>query len=604
MARNDNYIDDVRKTVKNGRIKGRKKNNGILKRLAILLAIIAVVMLLVLAVKNKKVNIKEEEISQYNYFLMTENDKTGVIDRSGNVVISAEYEYIQIPNPEKPIFICLYDYNSSTKSYKSKVLNEKGEELYTNYSNIMAIPCNNTSNTWNYQTAILKYQENDKYGIITIKGKKVTNAVYENIETLDNKDGILKIKQNDKYGLIKINGEVILKPQYDSIVADGYYNADESKYDGAGYVVNIKSDEGYKYGYVSNNGKDVLECKYNSIKRITNIKNDGIAYLITVENGQTGLNKNAQSIIKNEYESLEYDDINQILALEKGGKYGVYDLYGNMILPIQYDSLTFAGNIITATKDGKELVFDPNGNIKKDVTFTSIMPTKSSEYYLTIDSEGRYGVVDSSNNTLVDNKYSYIEYVFDKYFIFTENGKSGVIDYTGRKVLNNDYNVVQNINGTKIIQTTDSNTGVNEFYNRDISKIVGTVGAHVYLRDNYIQILSDDTMMYVDYEGNLQKAQDLFSENSIFATKGDNGKWGYVDIAGRTAIDFVYDMAMDINEYGFGAIKKDGKWGVINGDKQIIKQPIYELTDVNPTFIGEFYRKSAEYEIFSFSREF
>lgn len=594
--------DDIRKTVKEGS-KRRKPNKKVLvKKLIIWILAIAVVAGIIVALKNRKIKIKENEISEYNYFIISENGKTGVIDKTGKIVIKPEYDYIQIPNPEKAIFVCLYDYDTSVKSYNSKVLNEKGDEIYSKYSNVTAIPSNNTSIGWSYQTAILKYKEGEKYGIITTSGKQVTKAIYDSIETLDYKDGILKIKQNEKYGLIKLNGEVVLKSEYDTISTDGYYNDQTSKYENAGYIVSKKSESGTSYGYISYNGKTVLDCKYNSIKRITNIKNDSIAYLITVENGKTGLYKNGQSIIKNEYESIEYDNTNQILAIEQNGKYGVYDLYGNMILPIQYDDLTFAGTIITATKDGKGLVFDANGNIKKDFNYTSIMPTKSNDYYITINNQGKYGVVDSSNTTLIDNKYSYIEYVFDKYFIFTDENKSGLIDYTGRKVLENKYSVVQNINGTNIIQATNSDTGISEIYNKNIEKVAETKNAHIYLKDNYIKILSDDTMMYVDYDGNVKKAQDLFPNNSIFAQK-QNGKWGYVDISGNVVVDYIYDMAMDVNEYGFAAIKKDGKWGVIDGNKQVIKEPVYTITDANPTFIGEYYKKSADYELDCYSND-
>lgn len=594
--------DDIRKTVKEGS-KRRKPNKKVLvKKLIIWILAIAVVAGIIVALKNRKIKIKETEISEYNYFIISENGKTGVIDKTGKIVIKPEYDYIQIPNPEKAIFVCLYDYDTSVKSYNSKVLNEKGDEIYSKYSNVTAIPSNNTSIGWSYQTAILKYKEGEKYGIITTSGKQVTKAIYDSIETLDYKDGILKIKQNEKYGLIKLNGEVVLKSEYDTISTDGYYNDQTSKYENAGYIVSKKSEEGTSYGYISYNGKTVLDCKYNSIKRITNIKNDSIAYLITVENGKTGLYKNGQSIIKNEYESIEYDNTNQILAIEQNGKYGVYDLYGNMILPIQYDDLTFAGTIITATKDGRGLVFDANGNIKKDFNYTSIMPTKSNDYYITINNQGKYGVVDSSNTTLIDNKYSYIEYVFDKYFIFTDENKSGLIDYTGRKVLENKYSVVQNINGTNIIQATNSDTGISEIYNKNIEKVAETKNAHIYLKDNYIKILSDDTMMYVDYDGNVKKAQDLFTNNSIFAQK-QNGKWGYVDISGNVVVDYIYDMAMDVNEYGFAAIKKDGKWGVIDGNKQVIKEPVYTITDANPTFIGEYYKKSADYELDCYSND-
>ena len=58
---------------------------------------------------------------------------------------------------------------------------------------------------------------------------------------------------------------------------------------------------------------------------------------------------------------------------------------------------------------------------------------------------------------------------------------------------------------------------------------------------------------------------------------------------------------MNINEYGYGAIKKDGKWGVVSGDGKIIEEPTYELTDARPKFVGKYYRVSSSYEIAYYS---
>jgi len=592
--------DDIRKTVKNKNNKRSNNKKAIIKKIILIIVIIAIIICIVLFVRNRKIKVFQEDISQYNYFLLSEDDKTGVIDRNGNIIINPEYEYIQIPNPEKPIFVCLYDYNSTTQTYSSKVINDKGETLYANYENIMAIPSNNTSIDWVYQTSILEYKENDKYGIITTNGKKITNALYDSIETLSYKDGILKVSRNGKYGLIDISGNEIIKPEYDSITTDGYYNQD-SKYENAGYIVNVKTGEGYRYGYIDSNGKSILDCKFNSIKRLTEIKNDKTAYLITVENGQAGFYKNAQNVIKNEYNSIEYDKVNQILCIEKIGKYGVYDFYGNMILPIQYDDITFAGTIVTAHKDGKFLVFDANGNIKKDYNYVSIMPTKSSSYYINIDLNGNYGIMDSNGSVLVSNEYTYIEYAFDKYFICTKNGKAGIIDYTGQTILENKYNVVQNITGTNIIQAITSDSNTSEIYNKNINKVIEVKNAHIYIEKDYIKILAENSVEYLDYYGNEKQSKDILKDNKIFAKK-ENDKWGYVDADGNIVLDFEYDFVTDLNEYGYGAIKKDGKWGVVDKDGKIIKQPIYELDNINPTFIGEFYKKSTNYEIDSYTR--
>ena len=306
-----NQIDnDIRKSVKNKSSKRSNNKKVLTKRIVLILIVLLLIAVAVVIIKNRKIKITQDQIAQYNYSLLSENDKIGVIDREGKIVVNPEYEYIQIPNPEKPIFVCLFDYNSSSQTYSSKVLNDKGEELYTNYTNVMAIPNNNTSNTWGYETSILTYKENDKLGIITVNGKKVTKPIYDSIETLSYKDDQLKVSKDGKYGVIDISGNEIIKNYYDSISTDGYYNQ-ETKYEKAGYIVNVKTNEGYRYGYIDSTGKEILECKYNTIRRLTEIKNDKDAYLMTVENGRYGLYKNMQKVIANEYNSIEYDNTNQ-----------------------------------------------------------------------------------------------------------------------------------------------------------------------------------------------------------------------------------------------------------------------------------------------------
>ena len=76
-----------------------------------------------------------------------------------------------------------------------------------------------------------------------------------------------------------------------------------------------------------------------------------------------------------------------------------------------------------------------------------------------------------------------------------------------------------------------------------------------------------------------------------------------MDKDGNTVVDFKYDMAIDINEYGYGAIKLNGKWGDIDSNGTIVKEPTYEIQDYSPNFIGEYYEVSNLYEISYFSNE-
>lgn len=592
--------DDLRKSVKNSKKKGNKRNfKKVIKMLLLIVALIMVAIVINNLVRNKKIT--QEEVTEYNYFITSIDGKSGVIDKTGKTIVEPQYDYVQIPNPSKPIFVCLYDYSADSKEYTSKVLNENNKEILTNYKNVQAIPNNNTSINNSYQTQILRYKENDKYGLVSINGKKITPAIYESIETLEYKDGILKVKKDGKYGLIDLNGEEIVEAEYNSIETDGYYY-ENSKYEKAGYIVNIRTDEGYRYGYINYKGRQTLDTMYTNIKRITEIKDDSVVYLITYTNGKAGILKNGQTLIENKYESIEFDGTNNILMLQQNAKQGVYDLEGNMILPIQYENITFAGKYINAYKDGKLLVFDVTGTLQSEDSYKSLITVANGKYSITMNRDNKYGVIDSNKTNILENKYSYIEYAFDNYFIVSLDEKTGIVDGNNNIIIPIEKDIVQNIRGTNTIQVINSSDNTFELYNKKMEKVSTQTDARIYIKDNYIEIASANNIEYFDFDGNKQEAKSIFSENKIFAQQKD-GKWGYVDKNGNTVVEFKYEMATDINKYGFGAFKLDGKWGVIDQNGNVIKEATYDLDQYNPQFIGQYYEVSNVYQILYYSNE-
>ena len=156
-----------------------------------------------------------------------------------------------------------------------------------------------------YEKSTLKYSKDGKYGIISIDGKKITNAIYEDIDTLQFKEGELLVKKDGKYGIINIKGATLIKPQYDEIEVDKFYE-EGNGYKKAGYIVKNTTEEGYRYGYVNTEGKKIIDTKYNELYRIVEINSDDV-YIICAENGKYGLLKNGKQIIENEYQSIVYN---------------------------------------------------------------------------------------------------------------------------------------------------------------------------------------------------------------------------------------------------------------------------------------------------------
>ena len=560
----------------------------------IIIGIVAVIIIAIsiMAIINEvQLHYKVEEISEYNYFTLEQNQKYGVIDRNGNIVIEAEYEAVQIPNPSKAIFVCVKEYNENTKEYETVVYNEKKEVLLSNYKNVQAISIYTNVNSTPYEKSVLTYKENGKYGLINLEGKQITKPVYDEISSINYKEGTFLVKQNELEGIINMKGKVIIKCEYESVTSDNYYS--ENGYNKqAGFIVSKKTEDGYRYGYVNYRGTIILNPIYTQLERVTEIANEKGVYFIAFKNGQAGLLKNNKEILNYEYEDIQYNVLGSIFVTKRNGKYGAVNQEGTTVLYPEYDNVYTGGMYLNALKDKDIFIFDLNGN-KIETNEVSKTKTENANYYITIDKNNKYKVVDSKDNIIIDKDYTYIEYLPGDYFIVERDSKSGIIDSNGKSVIELKYDSISRINETDILQMEkDRNIAL---YNLNMKEIVSMDNAIVKeVKDEkaYILLYSDTDFKYLDKEGNILTSQNLFENNTLFA-KNINGKWGFVDKDGNLKVQNDYELVTDFNKYGFAGIKKDGKWGSINQNGEVVQEPTYDLKRNIPEFVGKYYRVNA-----------
>ena len=569
-----------------------------MKKKNIVKIILLIIIILLVAgffiYRNAKQEAKEYEIMQipseeYAYFVYKQENKYGVIDKEGNIVVQAQFTNVKIPNPLKSVFVC-YDGDNT------KVLNEKNETLYENFNNIEPLTLKNVSTDLIYEKTVLKYEENGKYGLISIDGNKITNAKYQEIDTLQYKEGELVVKENDKYGVININGYEIIKPEYDQVKADGYYSSD-NKYKDDGYIVSITTDDGYRYGYLNNEGQKILDTKYNDLSRLAYSNKDTI-YLLCAENGKYGLYEGAKNIIPNEYQAITYVEDNDFCIVQKGKKYGVVNLEGSMMLQVKYSQIDVNGDYLYVTDENSEKkVYDKKGNLTEINPNLVIQSTKSDDdYKIYIDSSTGKTVysIYKGDTKLTSENYSYIEYLNEGYFIASnESGKLGIIDSKGNAKVELKYDSIQKIAGTNIIQAIDSTTKMTEIYSKDFIKTYEIANASIEnIKDNIIKVYNTEEIKYFDYDGNLLENKVAFPDINLFPKK-ENGKWGFVGQNGNVVVDYQYDDVTEFNEYGYAGVKKDEKWGVIDKDGNVIVEAVYELNPQDkPSFIGQYYKIS------------
>lgn len=525
-----------------------------------------------------------EKIDNYEYFTLKVDNKYGVINKEGKQIINTEYTNVIIPNPQKSVFICYT--NDSTK-----VLNQNGEEIFTEFKSIEPIKLKNIASSLMYEKSVLTYKENEKFGLINLEGKKLTKAIYEKIEGLPYKEGELLVQKEGKYGVINLKGKELIKPQYDQVNVDGYSN-DENGYKNAGYIVGNKTEEGYRYGYIDINEKMLLELEYNEIQRITEVKENDI-YLISAKNGQYGLFKNKEQVIGNEYQSITYNQTDETLILQKTKKFGVANLDGKIIIPVEYKQIDSIGMYIYATNEnGKENVYTKEGTEIQADSNIAILETSNENFKIKIDNTNGtvYSIIDKNDNTITKQNYSYIEYLSDDNFIVSLEGKLGVINSNNEIKIDIKYDSIEKLQNTDFITTTLAKDKTTQIYDKNINKLCDLPNANIVIEKEYIKIYNDEVTKYFSLSGKEISNKEALKGNKIFATS-NNGKWGFVDSNGNILLDYQYEKATDLNEYGFAGIKLDGKWGVVNSEGKVILEPQYIInTQLEPSFIGEYYK--------------
>ena len=480
------------------------------KKPLIILIIIAIIIVGGIFIKNKSKKIQYiiSNVEIYKYVKYKDGDNLGVIDRDGNIIIEAGYKKIDIPNPEKDLFICYKDDETT------EVLNSKKDKLFSQYDKVEPIKIKNIASTLCFEKSVLKYKKDNLYGLIDFNGKQITKNEYSWIENLQSTEGKFLVSKNDKIGAINMNGTILVETKFDQVETDEYYS-EETNFVEAGFIVSNTTNDGYRYGYIDCNGKNVLKVEYNDIIRI---KEEKELYLIASKNGKYGLYKGGKEIIKPDYQSIIYTDYGALI-IEKNGQFGIANKKGEIKVEPKYSEIEQNGIYLYAQNSRENDVYDSEGN-KKDISFSrSVYDTENKDYRITtlINNEiTYYGIENSQGVTLVENKYNYIEYAFGDYFIVeNKDEKYGVISSNGRTILDIKYDLIQKIRNKNILQISSRKNNKITIYSSKLEEVASIKSAVIQNEDNFMKIYNKKEEVYLDKDGNKIEKNSEIVQNDL-----------------------------------------------------------------------------------------
>lgn len=444
-----------------GRARGRRCDTepklNIKKVIATIIAIVVFVMF-VISLKNLLTDSKKtQEVSTVTtYFTIFENNKWGVIDNKGKIVIDTTYdEMIVIPNKTKDLFICTYDVDYENGTYKTKVINKNKEQILKAFEIVEAIENYDNNSVW-YESDILKYQKDGKYGLIDFSGKEILPAEYDKIYALPGIEKSIIIEKDGKMGLVSNSfNEIIINPEYAEIksLTETYDN---------GYIV---KDINSYYGVITADKKTALEFKYDEILNVTG--ND--MYVVREAGNLKLIKKTGETVLDKGFENIT--SINgENLIVKNNGKYGVIDLTGNSKIPCEYDNLSLAfKDMYIAKKDGKYGLIKIGNEQLIDFKYVSMNYRKAANFIEADTEDLKTDIIDSSLNTVLsgiiisevntekgyirirqDSEYKYYNFNFEEkkaqdvlathtLFLIKENGKYGYENKSGERIVDPIY---------------------------------------------------------------------------------------------------------------------------------------------------------------------
>ena len=478
-----------------------------------IIPIVLIIGIIVIIVCNnrKKYEYNVEKLETINYFLFVQNNKYGVIDRDGQIVVEPNFDIIEIPNPSKDVFICKNNYDVNKKEYSVQVFDKNKNQILYQYYIVEAIELNSVDDNGFYEKNVLKYKSNGLYGLIDFSGKKLTKAEYESIEGFEFNEGLMLVKKSGKYGIINMNGAVVVKPKYDEIYSDKYYDENVG-YKNSGYIVGLKTDNGMRYGYIDAERKMLLKNEYNDIYRIEEKKDS--TYLIAFKDGKAGIYNKKKNILKHEYEDIEYNAQNDLLMIQKASKQGVSKFDGSIIIPIEYDNILFAGSYINAKKDDTVDIYDKNGNKEQSEQYTSKQDFNNGKYSIISTVDDEFKIIVESGKVIEDD-YSYVQYLFDKYFIVQKDDKFGVIDDSGKVIIECKYEVIQPTLEFSIIQLLSKDGNI-EILDKNFNSIVDASKITISMYTGYLKVTNKDKDIYVNKDGKIVDYSEVEKNNNLY----------------------------------------------------------------------------------------
>jgi len=387
------------------------------------------------------------------------------------------------------------------------------------------------------------------------------------------------IYENEKWGVIDTKQNIIIEPSYDEMIL------------------------------VPDNSKPIFICMIN-----TNYE-EGTFETKVLDNNNKELytNYDKVEVIYNQDESNNLWYENNVLKVQKEGKYGLINLEGKELVQCSYDDIKpviGTKNVLITIKDGKQGIVDSHGNviIENDYVEVNTLTDKYENGFVVKSEEDNFGIVNSNGEVVLETKYEEIKNVYgNNMYVVKEASKWKIVDEEENSYLEDAFEDVKQINSNNIVVKKDEKYGivttsgeVKVDYLYDDLEFIFT-DTYIAKKDNKYGIINinneeklEFAYTYINYEqeADFIRAQKEDSQTELldreFNVKAEgivseiNTDKNYIRV--RVGEDYkYYNFKLEekqsteiLNTNTIFLSKKDGKYGYVNEEGIVVVDYIYD----------------------------
>lgn len=445
------------------------------------------------------------------------------------------------------------------------------------------------ANTWNASNADLndglrEVETKDyKVGWVDKDWRLVILPVYD--YTFNFNAGQAMVKKDGKWGFINKKGVWISSFNHGEVL--------DCKYDYSKIIVR----EAGKTKVLNRQGRLIQTLPYDFLSKDYMAIPDGKWLIPVKKDGKWGfMDQNYQPVGAPQYDGYSGCFSDGLLGVKKDGKWGYIDTTGRLVIPIMYDK---AGQFTdhhdaTVTLNGQRIDIDKNGRVLRryDSSGQRIRSGGRTRETATDEEFDAYMEELAGPNALREgriypaNHWTSKESYSDGLAAVSYRGSWGYIDKDGRLVIMCQFDKVfpfyegrafarQNGRWNVIDK---SGTFLKSFPKGCYIKRVFNNVAVAWNGNDYHQtgLVNDHGNTLIPPHYDTVKEQGMrYSESNLIGVEKD-GKYGFYNIKlKKLTIPLIYD---DCNYFfeGLAAVKKNGKWGVINTSGQVVVPLLYE----------------------------